>query len=125
MEQLQEAIWQAAIVILVGLVGYLSRALKKWLDSMEVTEALKGKEWIVSWVVKGIEQGYQHLDGEAKLQLAKEETIQFFHKNGLNVDLDELNALIEAMVFEMNKELKPKQIDANVIELEDVQDANE
>lgn len=111
MEGLQEALISALFTILIALVGFITRAIVKWLQSKEITERLQGKEWIIKWIVQGVEQAYKELDGKEKLLLAKREAIKFFALNNIPVDEDEINRLIEAMYLEMKANLHPDLLD--------------
>ena len=115
MDGLQEVIWQALLAILVALVGLVTRSIIQWLNTKGITEKLEGKEYIVRWLVNGAEQAYKHEDGKKKRDIVKQKAIDVLNKNGLDVGVTELNELIEAMVFEMNK---AKQENTTTIELE-------
>lgn len=117
MEGLQEALISALFTILIALVGFITRAIVKWLQSKEITERLQGKEWIIKWIVQGVEQAYKELDGKEKLLLAKREAIKFFALNNIPVDEEEINRLIEAMYLEMKANLHPDLLDKTNDEL--------
>lgn len=106
MEELNTAIWQALSGILIALIGLVYRMVKQWLDSKGITEQIVSKEYIVRWIVNGIQQAYQNEDGETKLRLAKQEAVKFFNGYGFMIDEAEINRLIEAIVFEVKEVAK-------------------
>lgn len=122
MEGLQDLVWQVLTVILVGMAGLVVDALRQYLKSKagkelaeKVNQTIAGKEWIIKLVVEGIQQGYEEMDGEGKLKVAKEEVAKLFQKYGFDVDVEEINRLIEAMY----KEMKDKEANLIVGEIDD------
>ena len=100
--ELMNAIVSALGTILVALIGYLAQKIANYLKEKGITEKLSNKQYLVRWVVEGIEQVYQNEDGPEKFKMAKQEAIKLLNSNGLEVTETELELLIEAMVKSMN-----------------------
>lgn len=100
--ELMNAIISALGTILVALIGFVAQKVAQYLKEKGITEQLEKKEYLVSWAVQGIEQIYQNESGPEKFEKAKSEVVKLFKENGVQINSDELDILIEAMVKSMN-----------------------
>lgn len=105
-QEIMNAILSALGTILVALSGYIAQKIAVYLKQKGIQESLANKEYLVRWAVMGIEQVYENEDGEKKFAFAKKEAIDLFRKNGLEVDSDELDLLIESVVNSVTDAVK-------------------
>ena len=86
----------AIITALAGVMGLAARNLAtKYINT-------KIKKHIAQTVVQGVEQLYQHLNGEKKLAIALDTAAEMLAGQGINVTDLELRMLLEAAVGEFN-----------------------
>lgn len=83
--------------VLTAVVGYLGMVAKRLYEKV-VTD--RTKESVVKICVKAVEQLYQTLGGEEKLQKATESAVQMLSEKGISISELELRLLIEAAVAE-------------------------
>lgn len=105
-QEIMNAILSALGTILVALSGYIAQKIAVYLKQKGIQESLSNKEYLVRWAVMGIEQVYKHEDGAKKFSYAKKEAIDLFRKNGLEVDSEELDLLIESVVNSVTDAVK-------------------
>lgn len=100
--ELMNAIVSALGTVLVALIGYLAQRIANYLKEKGITEKLSNKQYLVDIAVNAIEQIYINEDGPEKFQAAKDEAVRLFHENGIPINHEELDVLIEASVKAMN-----------------------
>lgn len=103
MESLQIEIINFAIVLLTALLGFITKHLVSYLKNKGVIAKLESHKNITSIAVQAVEQGYKHLHGKEKLNVAKIEIIKMAKSKGIKVTEKELDLLIESAVKEMNQ----------------------
>lgn len=103
MDSVQQAILNAIAVTLTALIGLVTSKVVSWLEEKKVTEKIFNKREIVGIVVSAIEQIYKAEDGPKKLQQAKLMAVEMLNQNGIKVTENELNALIEEAVGNINQ----------------------
>lgn len=116
-EELQVAILNAAIGIIVALIGVITKKVVAFLNEKGVTEKLNKKQYLVDIAVNAAEQIYQNEDGAVKLANARKEAIKLLNDNGLKITEAELQNLIEASVKAMNDSINSTKV--GLIELEE------
>lgn len=117
MGELQVAILNAAIGIIVALIGVITKKVVAFLDEKGITEKLNKKQYLVDIAVNAAEQVYQNEDGAVKLANARKEALKLLNDNGLNITDAELQNLIEASVKAMNDAYNSTKV--GVINLEE------
>ncbi|EDP67298.1 hypothetical protein CAT7_07398 [Carnobacterium sp. AT7] len=115
MDAVQEALFNALVVMVVGLIGWLARKVAKYLDELGLTEKLDKKQYLVDLAVNAAEQIWQNEDGAIKLANARKEAIKLLNENKINITDTELQNLIEASVKSMNDAFNSTKV--GVIEL--------
>lgn len=100
--ELMNAIVSALGTILVALIGYIAQKIASYLKEKGITEKLSNKQYLVDVAVNAIEQIYINEDGPEKFQAAKDEAVRLFNENGIPINHEELDVLIEASVKAMN-----------------------
>lgn len=108
-QELMNAIMSGLGTVLIALVGVITRKAIVYLNEKGITEKLKSKEYLAKWAVSGVEQIYQNEKGPEKFALAKEEFLSLLHKNGLEVNEEEVDLLLEAMVNAMNQGIQEEK----------------
>lgn len=112
--ELTNAIVSALGTVLVALIGYLAQKVAQFLKEKGITEKLANKQYLVDIAVNGIEQIFVHENGAEKFAKAKSEAIKLFNENGIAINHEELDVLIEASVKAMNdgfNSVKEKEIE--------------
>ena len=104
MQQINEIIINAAISILVILVGIAVKTIKEYLIKKGGEETVKIVEILAKNAVNAVEQvsaetGYK---GEEKLEQARTKIRAELTKHGINMTDRELDTFIEASVKQMN-----------------------
>lgn len=79
-------------IILTGIVTYFGAKIKAVYEE-KVNDDTKRK--VVSTVVRAIEQLYKDLNGEEKLEKAKEAILEMLNEKGITITELEMNMLIE------------------------------
>ena len=88
-----------AYTALTAIAGFLGAQIKKRIDRVTADEE---KRKAVETVVKAVEQLYQDLSGQEKLEKAKENIIAMLDIKGISISEIEMDMLIEACVAEFN-----------------------
>lgn len=100
--ELTNAIVSALGTVLVALIYYLSQRVANYLKEKGITEKLSNKQYLVDIAVNAVEQIYINENGSEKFQAAKDEAIKLFNENGIPINQEELDVLVEASVKAMN-----------------------
>lgn len=100
--ELTNAIVSALGTILVALIGYVAQKVASFLKEKGVTEKLSNKKYLVDIAVNAVEQIFINEDGAEKFAKAKDEAVKLFNENGVPINHEELDVLIEASVKAMN-----------------------
>jgi LL-H family phage holin len=100
--EITNAILSALGTILVALIGYVARKVAEYLKEKGITEKLSTKQYLADIAVNAVEQIYINEDGPEKFAKAKSEAVKLFNENGISINLEELDVLIEASVKAMN-----------------------
>lgn len=87
--------------IMMVLMGVIVTAIKKHIKNSEV------RDFIVD-VVKFVEQTNKDLHGDEKLAMAELKITEILQSKGIHIDGSELTTLIEAAVYELNREIDSK-----------------
>jgi len=95
------AIMPYVITIVTALLGYVSVAIKNKIAKKLDTQA---KQEVARLTVEYVEQVYQALGGEEKLQKAIEQARLILQEKGINITEVELRMLLESAVYGMNRE---------------------
>lgn len=106
MEQVIEAIMPAVLqlagtvlMVLAGIIGYQVKKLyNKYIDSEE-------KASVVASTVQYVEQVYQDLHGQEKLEKAMQRASELLTEKGISITNKELETLIESAVNGFNNGL--------------------
>lgn len=106
MELLYDQVLNLIILIVAGCVGMITRYLVQFLKKKGIIAKLETHKELAKIVVNAVEQAYNHLDGNGKLELAKAELEKMAKSKGLQITQKEINLLIESAVKEMNKAIK-------------------
>lgn len=106
MEAIQAELINLIVVILTTFAGFITKQVVSLLKKRGVIAQLKNNKELVKIVVEGIEQAYKHLDGEEKFALAKNELVRLMESKKIDITIEELDLIIEAMVKEMNDSAK-------------------
>lgn len=106
MEMLYDQILNLIALIIAGCVGVVTRYVVKFLKKKGIIAKLETHKELTKIVVNAVEQAYNHLDGDKKLELAKSEIEKVANSKGLAITQKEIELLIESTVKEMNKAIK-------------------
>lgn len=109
MENLQQELFNLAVSVLTTCAGIVTTYVVRYLKNKGLIAKLETKKQLVNFVVYAIEQAYEHLKGEEKLNLAKVELAKLFKEKNIKINEQELNILIEACVKQM-KESAQKEL---------------
>lgn len=105
MEQLHAELLNLATVIIVALVGWVTRSLTKYLKKKGILKSLENNKEIAKMAVNAVEQMHAtKLFGREKLQLAMDESRKIMFKRGIKISDDELKLVIESVVQEVKRE---------------------
>lgn len=106
--------------LLTALAGFIGTQIKKIYEN-HVNDETKQK--VVATCVKAVEQLYQDLNGEEKLNKAKENIVAMLSTKGIEISDIEIDMLIESCVAEMNlsflTEAKKARLEAKNNELDE------
>lgn len=100
--ELTNAFISALGTILVALIGYVAQKVASYLKEKGVTEKLSNKQYLVDIAVNAVEQIFINENGAEKFAKAKDEAVKLFNENGVPINHEELDVLIEASVKAMN-----------------------
>lgn len=106
MEAIQVEILNLAIVAIVALVGFVTKRVTSFLKQKGIVANLQANKEFVKIVVNAVEQTYNTLGGEEKLNVAKLELVKLMNEKGLKISEKEIDTLIESAVKEMNDTVK-------------------
>lgn len=100
---MNELTYKILYVVIVVIMAIITRYLVPFLKSLYAADEYKGLVDIVNTAVKAAEQT---ITGEGKGAIKKEEVMTFvtrwLNEKGIKIELSQVDALIEAAVFEMN-----------------------
>ncbi len=85
--------------LLTALAGFIGTQIKKIYENHVNDET---KEKVVATCVKAVEQLYHDLNGEEKLNKAKENIVAMLSTKGIEITDIEIDMLIESCVAELN-----------------------
>ena len=85
--------------LLTALAGFIGSQIKKIYENHVNDET---KEKVVATCVKAVEQLYHDLNGEEKLNKAKENIVAMLSTKGIEITEIEIDMLIESCVAELN-----------------------
>lgn len=106
MEAIQTELISLLSTIIVALIGLVTQKAVVYLNQKGVITKLQANKELVSIVVNAVEQTYKHLGGEEKLNVAKIELIKVMNEKKIKISEKEIDLLIEAVVKEMNDNIK-------------------
>ena len=106
--------------LLTALAGFIGTQIKKIYEN-HVNDETKQK--VVATCVKAVEQLYQDLNGEEKLNKAKENIVSMLSTKGIEITDIEIDMLIESCVAELNlgflTEAKKARLETKKAELDE------
>jgi len=97
-----EELLATLFVVLVGILGYSLGVYVKNSKWSSVLDFVKTKQELARTVVRAVEQIYQDLKGEEKLEKALETLSNWFNNLGIDYTPEELRTLIEDAVKYFN-----------------------
>ena len=106
MDAIYAELINSAIVILVALSGIVTRYIVKYLKKKGLIADIESNKEIVKIVVGAVEQTYNHLNGNEKLNVAKLDLIKLMNEKKIKISEKEIDLLIESVVKEMKKTTK-------------------
>ncbi|GIN23136.1 phage holin, LLH family [Siminovitchia fordii] len=106
MEEIQAQLISAAITIIVTCIGIVSGYAGKFLRERFSVERLDRSKKYAEIAVQFVEQIGQDLNSKQKFEIAKKRLVLMLNHNNIKISNDEMDALIEAMVAEMNRSFK-------------------
>lgn len=124
MDLIQDAVLNAAIVIITALVGVLTRKVVEWMNTNGLSKKLIAKEESVKVAVNAVEQIAINEKGPEKKDMALKFLITILNENGIKMTTEEMNIMVEGILGEAKKEAKdaflvePKSLDAELISAE-------
>ena len=93
----------ALMTFLTGFIAWIGTKIKSKYEEKVKNEQVK---YIVSMVVKYVEQKCKNMDSNEKYSIALQKTQDWLLQKGIEVSEVELDALIESSVYELTKSLK-------------------
>lgn len=111
MENLQQELFNLAVAVVTACISIITTYIARYLKNKGIVAKLEAHKGLVDFVVLAIEQAYEHLKGEEKLNLAKIELAKLFKEKNIKITDKELEILIEASVKQM-KESFQKELNA-------------
>lgn len=107
MDQLNAELVNLATIIIVALVGAVTRSVMSYLKKKGILKNIENNQAIVKIAVNAVEQVYNtRLDGKEKLQSAMDESRKIMFKHNIKISDDELKLLIESTVRQAKAEVK-------------------
>lgn len=106
MEAIQMEIIELVGLIITALIGWVAQRVTSYLKQKGVVAKLESNKELVRIVVNAVEQTYKHLGGEEKLNVAKIELVKLMNEKKIKISEQEIDALIESAVKEMNDGIK-------------------
>ena len=110
MEAIQAEIISLLSVVIVALFGLITQKVTSYLKAKGIVAKLESNKELVKIAVDAVEQVYGHLDGDKKLELAKEEIVELMQEKKIKISEREIDALIESIIKEMKDSVK-KELD--------------
>jgi LL-H family phage holin len=104
--ELQAEILNLVVAVIVALAGVVTRYAVSYLKSKGLLAKLENNKELVKIVVKAVEQTYNHLEGQEKLNVAKLELVKLMNEKKIKISEKEIDVMIEAMVKEMKESAK-------------------
>lgn len=105
-ESLQAEIINLLALLIAGAVGLVAKQITSYLKKKGIIAQIESHKEIAKIVVGAVEQTYNHLHGQEKLNVAKIELIKMAKNKGIKISEKELDLLIESAVKEMNRAVK-------------------
>jgi LL-H family phage holin len=106
MESLHAEIINLLALLIAGAIGFIAKHITSYLKKKGIISQIESHREVARLVVSAVEQTYNHLHGQEKLNVAKIEFIKLAKEKGLKVSEKELDIVIEAVVKEMNDAVK-------------------
>ena len=106
LQAFQTEIVNILVLVITGCIGVATKSLMSYLKKKGIMAKISGHKELANIVVNAVEQTYNHLHGEEKLNLAKIELIKIANEKGLKISEKELDLLIESSVKAMNQAVK-------------------
>lgn len=106
MNGLQDAIFNLFMVVLTGILGVLATHITRFFKKEGIISALNTKETSVKIAVNAIEQIARNEKVPDKFHAAERLALKLLNEKGVQITSTELEALIEASVAEINKNIK-------------------
>lgn len=104
MDAVQDAILNAAIVIITGLIGIVARKVVEWMNAKGISEKLIAKEDSVKVAINAVEQIAINEKGPEKKDMAIKFLVTILNENGIKMTKEEMDIMIEGMLNEARKE---------------------
>lgn len=104
MDAVQDAILNAAIVIITGLIGIVARKIVEWMNAKGISEKLIAKEDSVKVAINAVEQIAINEKGPEKKDMAIKFLVTILNENGIKMTKEEMDIMIEGMLNEAKKE---------------------
>ncbi|WP_461199397.1 phage holin [Enterococcus sp. N249-2] len=102
-DQLQPIIVQFLVVILSGIVTYVSAVVGSYVNKKNLLAQLQSKQKYAEIVVNAVQQVYQEANGDEKLKEVQANLTDIFNKNGIKFTETEMNLMIESAVKGMKE----------------------
>ena len=100
-QEIMPAVTQLVIVAVRGLIGWMTTALKSWLDERGALGKLEKYDYLAEIAVKAVEQVYKNEGGAQKKALAKQMFLDSLPKKA-NITAIQLDSFLESAVKRMN-----------------------
>lgn len=87
------------ITVAVSIVSYkITKWGNEYINNQNTKLTIEQKQAVVNSTVAYVEQVFKDVDGATKLEEAKNNILALLQKEGIDIDDDEMNILIEAAV---------------------------
>lgn len=104
MEGLTESVLQLVSVVIVSLLGVVTKSVVSYLSTKNFLKNIEGKEKVALAAVKATEQFLSETGGKEKFENAKKELISMLDIRGIKITDEEIKVFLEAAVKTMNDE---------------------
>lgn len=98
-EQIAPLFNQLLLTVLTALFTYLGYKVKKFIEKKEIQEALNNNQELAMMSIKYVEQVGEHLANSEKLRLAKTKLVEIAGNQGVTIQENELDVLIESALL--------------------------
>ena len=98
-EQIAPLLNQLLLTVLTALFTYLGYKVKKFIEKKEIQEALNNNQELAMMSIKYVEQVGEHLASSEKLRLAKIKLIELAENQGITIQENELDVLVESALL--------------------------